>query len=178
MDRKESIMKRVIAALAAGGVLVVGAFVASTVSTVPASALTDASGATADSVDPDTRPREAVLDEILASLVGDDTLTQDQADAVRERFEAKGEELMTERQARREAAREMRDLIEGFLDDDVITADELAQLPDDHPLRDAEGVFSDALADGQITRDELRAVRMEHRQARHERRDAWIGFDA
>jgi len=169
-------MKKVIAALAAGGVLVTGAFVASVVSGATANAQTEAT-TTSDATDQDPWPRAWILDEVLAGLVDDGTLSQAQSDTVRDRFAAHVEDAMAERQLRREAAREMRDLIEGFLEDDVITADELSQLPEDHPLRDEDGVFADALADGQITRDELRQVGVQRRQVRRERRDAWLGLD-
>ena len=75
---------------------------------------------------------------------------------------------VTERRAER---REMHDLIRGFLEDDVISGDELAQLPEDHPMRDEDGPFADALADGQITKDELDAVHQERKDARAERRE-------
>ena len=173
-------MKRVIAAMAAGGVLVAGAFVASTLSSGVATAQT--TDTTAGSVDPDADPaigpREEVLDEILASLVEDGTLSSDQAAAVKDRFIAKHDELLADRRERREATQSIREQIRAFLGDDVISAEELAQLPESHPLRDASGPFGDALADGQITRDELRDVAMARREIRHERRDAWLGIDA
>jgi hypothetical protein len=43
-----------------------------------------------------------------------------------------------------------------LLDDGVITAEELATLPDDSPLKDADGPLAEALEDGQITAAELR----------------------
>jgi hypothetical protein len=146
--------------------LIAGAFVASTLSLGAASAQTTDTAI----VDDEVGPREAVLDEVVQSLIDDGTITEDEAVIVKERFVAKHEELAAEREASREQRREDRELIRGFLDDDVISASELAQLPDDHPLRNTEGVFSSALEDGQITRDELDQVRAEHRQDRRERR--------
>jgi hypothetical protein len=155
-------MKKIIASVAAAGVLVTGAFTASTLLSAPAGA--QALDAVVD--DPmgadETGPREEALDEVLAGLVADDVLSQGQADEVKARLVAKHEELAAERRERREERRAVREQIRGFLEDDVITADELAQLPEDHPMRNEDGVFGDALADGQITREELRELRMEH----------------
>jgi len=159
-------MRKVLTALGVSGMLIAGAFVASTLSLGAASAQTTDTAI----VDDEVGPREAVLDEVVQSLIDDGTITEDEAVIVKERFVAKHEELAAEREARREQRREDRELIRGFLDDDVISASELAQLPDDHPLRNTEGVFSSALEDGQITRDELDQVRAEHRQDRREHR--------
>ena len=82
------------------------------------------------------------LSEVLANLVGDGTIDQEQADAILEGVETAAQELKAERQ-------EQRQLIEGFLDDGVISSDELAQLPDEHPFNDPEGPFADAVADGE-----------------------------
>jgi len=56
--------------------------------------------------------------------------------------------------ARREAAKAVRQQIREFLKDGVITADELAQLPADNPLRNLDKL----LDDGKITLDELRQL--------------------
>lgn len=165
-------MRKVLTALGVSGLLIAGAFVASTLSLGAASAQTSDTAI----VDDEVGPREAVLDEVVQSLVDDGTITEDEAVIVKERFVAKHEELAAEREARRDERREVRELILGFLDDDVISASELAQLPDDHPLRNTDGAFSSALEDGQITREELDQVRAEHRQDRRERRmDRWTG---
>ena len=168
-------MRSVIATIAAVGVLVAGAFTATMLSSDPAAAQDAASAdpSTADVVG----PREEVLDEVLEGLVADGTLSQAQADAVEERLVAAHEELAAERRAMREARRDVRDLIRGFLEDDVITRDELAQLPDDHPFNDPDGPLGEALEDGQITRDELRGVGEELRMERRERRKAFLGLD-
>ncbi len=151
-------MKKIIASVAAAGILVTGAFTASALVGAPAGAQT-IDVATSDTTGPDEiGPREEALDEVLAGLVADDILTQAQSDEVKARLVAKHEELRAERQERREERRTVRDQIRGFLEDDVISSDELAQLPEDHPLRNDDGVFGDALADGQITRDELEEI--------------------
>ena len=89
-----------------------------------------------------------VLQDVLDGLVDDGTLTQDQADAVTDGVENRLEELRTERDALREQMRT-------FLEDGVLSADELAELPEDHPLRNLDQF----LEDGQLTQDELRQLR-------------------
>jgi polyhydroxyalkanoate synthesis regulator phasin len=89
-----------------------------------------------------------VLQEVLDGLVDDGTLTQEEADAVSDGVETRREEIHTERQALREQMR-------GFLEDGVISAEELAQLPEDHPLRNLDTY----LEDGQLTEDELAELR-------------------
>ena len=72
----------------------------------------------------------------------------------------KPEELQAEKE-------ELRELIAGFLEDDVITADELAQLPEDHIFNDLDGPFAEALADGELTKEELASIKP------HPKRDAF-----
>ena len=149
-------MKRIIVSLAAAGVLVAGAFVASSVTSGPADAQT---ATESQAEEPAIGQREEALDEVLSGLVANGTINQSQADAVKDALQAKGEELRAEREARREERRADRELIRGFLDDDVISADELAQLGDDHPFNDPDGRFADAAADGEITKAELQELR-------------------
>lgn len=101
------------------------------------------------------------LDEVLDDLVGDGTITQDQADAIISASEAKLSEQREERRAGRR-------LLEDLLDDGVITDDEASQLPDDHFLFDDR--FDEAWEDGQLDSDDLRAWRREHR-----RPGSWFG---
>ena len=89
-----------------------------------------------------------VLSEVLADLVGDGTITQDQADAITEAVDEK-------RTERREQAEALREQMQAFLEDGVLSAEELAQLPADHPLRNLDQY----LEDGQLTTDELRELR-------------------
>lgn len=149
-------MKKIMVSLAAAGVLVAGAFVASSVTSAPADAQTVAE-TQAEVVA--VGHREAALDEVLAELVTNGTIDQSQSDAVKEALESKREEMQAEREARREEREADRELIKGFLDDDVISSDELAQLGDDHPFNDPDGPFADAAADGEITKAELQELR-------------------
>ena len=156
-------MKTILASLAAASVLVAGAFVASTVTTDPANAqTTDPVDTNVVVVDDD---RVGPLEEVLSDLVVDSTLTLAQADAVADAMLAKRDEVRTEREARREERQANREQIVQFLEDDVIDASELAQLGDDHPFNDPDGPFADAASDGEITRDELRELREQHRGA-------------
>ena len=156
-------MKAILASLAAASVLVAGAFVASTVTMDPASAQTIDPGDTNVVVVDDDRV--GPLEEVLTDLVGDGTLTRTQADAVADAMLAKRDEIREEREARREERQANREQIVEFLDDDVIDASELSQLGDDHPFNDPDGPFADAASDGEITRDELRDLREQHRGA-------------
>ncbi|HSJ72449.1 MAG TPA: hypothetical protein VLA29_12475 [Acidimicrobiia bacterium] len=164
-------MKTILASLAAAGVLVAGAFIASTLADAPADAQV-AQVPTADMTD-----TVGPLVEVLDGLVTDGVLTQTQADEVRERLLAAHTEWWTERrelreerradrQERRAERRADRELIRGFLEDGVIDSDELAQLGDDHPFNDPDGPWADVASDGQITREELARVA----QMWHERR--------
>lgn len=156
-------MKTILASLAAASVLVAGAFVASTVTTDPANAqTTDPVDTNVVVVDDD---RVGPLEEVLSDLVDNGTLTLAQADAVADAMLAKRDEIRTEREARREERQANREQIVEFLEDDVIDASELAQLGDDHPFNDPDGPFADAASDGEITRDELRELREQHRGA-------------
>ena len=156
-------MRKIIISIAAVGVLVTGAFVASTIADGPASAQTG------DAAETELHRGEpgGILEEVLDGLVEDGTLTQAQADAVKEAMLERREEIREEREERREERREIREMIAEFLEDDVIDAGELAQLPEDHILRDEEGPFADALEDGEITRAEIREVRIRRHIREH-----------
>ncbi len=148
--------KKILAALVAGGLLVGAGFVTAAVSAPGAATAQE------DNDDSDNRgpfPRIlGFLGEILEGLVGDGTITQDQADAISEAAENKAAEIKGQREA-------VRSQIQGFLEDDVITEDEAAQLPDDHWL--LSDAFDEAWEDGELTISEIREVRP------HPRRDAF-----
>jgi hypothetical protein len=168
-------MRKIIASVVAAGVLVVGAFAASTITTSEASAQTEETPAVSDDV---RRPRPgAILDEVLADLVEDGTLEQDEADAVKNGMAEKWDELKEgfgDRGERRAHRRDMHDKFTLWLQDGVITSDELAELDIDLP-RFEDGPLAEALKDGQITQAEWDAF-IEEREARHDaRRDAAQG---
>ena len=164
-------MKKIIASVAAAGVLVVGAFAASTITTSEASAQTEETPAVTDEI---RRPHPgAILDEVLADLVADGTLEQDEADAVTSAMADKWDELKEkfgDRKDRRAHRQELHDNIQSWLEDGVITADELAELDVDLP-RVEDGPLAEALEDGQITQAEWDAF-IEERKTRHETRES------
>lgn len=133
------------AAVIAGALLVGAGFITSFVSSPGTAAAQEETDGTGDE---GPFPRIlGFLGEVLDDLVGDDVISQDQADAVAEAAEQKATELKEEREAQRE-------LIRGLLEDDVITDEEASQLPDDHPLLSDR--YDEAWEDGELTRDELR----------------------
>ena len=160
-------MKKIFVSMAAAGVLVAGAFTASTIVNGPALAQTTEASTTEAPTDgrPDfLRPAE-IVDEVLAGLVADGTLEQGDADAVMAALEARHEEVRAEMEAWREEnpGRFERGFKRGFamgglLEDGVIDATELAELPDDHPLNDPDGPAAEFLGDGQLTEDELKQL--------------------
>ena len=160
-------MKTFLASIAAAGVLVAGAFVASAVTDAPASAQIPVTDVASD------EERVGPLQEILDELVADGTLTQAQADEVQTRLEDAYEDIRERRQDRRQDRRADRQQIGEFLEDDVIDSGELAELGDDHPFNDPDGPFADAAADGQITREELESLREERSEHRDERHASW-----
>lgn len=102
-----------------------------------------------------------LLDEVLGELVSEGVITQDQSDTITERLEArhaeKREEMQARRaemEARREEMRAVAQQLRGFLEDEVITADEVAQLPDGELKTALEAL----LADGDITVERLREM--------------------
>lgn len=133
------------AAIIAGGLLVGAGFIASAVSSPGTAVAQEETDGT-----PEDGPFPRILGflgDVLDDLVGDDVITQDQADAVAQAAEERATEIREERHAEREQLREL-------LEDDVITQNEASQLPDDHFLFSDR--YDDAWEDGELTRDELR----------------------
>lgn len=137
-------MRKRILALSAATMLILGA-------ALVASAQTDETAADTDTV---TR-NHPLVEEVLDDLVADDVITEDQATAITEALSERWDEAREEFQARREEHRELAEQVREFLEDDVITAEELAQLPADSVFNDADGPLAEALEDGEITVDEL-----------------------
>lgn len=90
----------------------------------------------------------ALLSQVLSDLVGQNVISQDQADAITKALQDKADQLQTQMQQQRQ-------LIQGFLQDGVITQDEVDQLPADSPFRQ---VFDSIAKDGQVTVDQLRQL--------------------
>jgi hypothetical protein len=95
-----------------------------------------------------------LLDDTLADLVANGTITQAQADAITDALAQAVDDKQSELEALREQMEQTWRQIQAFLEDGVITSDELAQLPEDNPISNLE----DILADGQITQEELDSV--------------------
>lgn len=153
--------EKVLSAVVAGGLLVGAGFVTAAISSPAVAGAQEDSSSADPSEENHVRPfsrHAAILDDVLADLVDDGTIDQGQADAIVEALTAKAEELKAERQ-------ELRVLIEDLLEDGVLSADELAQLPEDHPFNDPDGPYADALEDGELTIEEIREERP------HPRRD-------
>jgi polyhydroxyalkanoate synthesis regulator phasin len=106
--------------------------------------------------------RDAIAPDVLADLVDDGVITQEQADAILDALATRIEELRAERGERGDGRGgfgpgRFGDLRE-LLDDDVIDADELAELGEDHVLNDPDGPFAEYLDDGELTSEELETV--------------------
>ena len=99
--------------------------------------------------------RAGLLEQVLEDLVEGETITQEQSDAIVAALEEKRAEVL-------EARRTARAHLESFLEDDVLTSEEIAELPFAARLTDPDGPFAGALEDGQITKEELEDVRSEH----------------
>lgn len=149
-------MKKLIPAVLTVALVVVGASVA-----MAQSGESDSTTTTTVTEDADALPgrlghRGEALQEVLDDLVADDTITQEQADAIVAALEAKKAEFLAERDAVRAAWDEA-------WSDDVLTEDEAAELADAAPFRgdllDPEGPLAQYWEDGQLTRDELAQAR-------------------
>jgi hypothetical protein len=154
---------KILAAFLAGGLLVGAGFLTSMVST-PATA--QAHEESEDSVERCLPRAFGLLEEVLAGLVDDETLTEHQAEAVTAAVKAKAEELAREHRSlierlRGRHAEKWRPFSRGFrmgslLDDGGIDQEEYEGLPEDHPLRQLD--LDEYLADGLITPEELRQI--------------------
>jgi len=165
-------MKRLIASVAAAGVLVAGAFVASTMTNSTAEAQTVDDTTTQER--PERPEKGAILDEVLGELVEAGTINQGQADAVKAALQEKHEELKAnrpDREDRKDRRARLKAQIDELLEDGVITAAEIAELPDRHPFNNDDGPFAKLLEDGQITQAEWDAFIAE-KKAEHEAKQA------
>ena len=158
-------MRRLVWLPVAGFLLIAGAAVAAAAPGMAQDAV-HAIGVFADaSPSPGTSPSQAtgtnangpagLLQQVLADLVSQGTITQDQSDKITQALQDKVAQLRTQAQQRQQEMQQERQQIQGFLQDGVITQDEIDQLPADSPLRQA---FDSIAKNGQITLDQLRQL--------------------
>lgn len=158
-------MKRLIWLPVAGFLLVAGAAVAAAAPSIASTAeeFIKGPGAAAgsqvtvpDQVAGDQDPFRlrgvGLLEEVLADLVSQGVITQEQSDAIVEAMTAKADEYRAEMEAQRDQMRQNWELIEGFMEDGVITQDEVNQLPEGSHFRQ---MFNSIAEDGQLNVDEL-----------------------
>lgn len=169
--------KKIIASITTVG-LVAGGGVAAAVTATPGPAF-----AQEETVQSPARPGPgAGLERMMGRLVAADVVTDDQADAITTVLRQLAEARAADRPERRPGARFDRGARRGFqlramLEDGVIDATELATLPEGHPFNDPEGPAAGYLDDGQLTIDELNAMREQRRvdvEARHTERRAAV----
>ena len=168
-------MRRLIWLPVAGFLLIAGAAVATAAPTVLDRAQAALQGATA--TDPASTPAPSdpgataapdqpqgplgirgaaaqdILNEVLAKLVADGTITQAQADAITNGVKDKLAERQATLQELRKQWQETATKLKTFLEDGVITQAEIDTLPADSPLRIA---FDSIAEDGQVTLDQLK----------------------
>ena len=97
----------------------------------------------------------SLLGVVLADLVEDGTISQEQSEAITAALAEKRSQALEE-------AKAALDQLKAFWEDDVLTSDEISRLPRADRITDTEGPFAEALEDGQITREELGEIRSEH----------------
>jgi hypothetical protein len=98
---------------------------------------------------------EGMLNQVLSDLVANNTINQTQADAITKALQDAVDQRQAELDQQRQALKDQWDQIQGFLDDGVITQDEVDQLPADSPFRQ---MFDSIAQDGQVTLDQLRQL--------------------
>lgn len=140
---------KILTAFLAGGLLVGAGFLTSLIS---APGIAQAQEEMGEGDDPSAHLTRnfGFLGGVLDELVGDGTITQDQADSIVEAAQDKAEELKAERL-------ELRMLLSEFLEDGVITEEEASELPDEHWI--FGDAFQEAWEDGELTREEIREAR-------------------
>ena len=143
-------MRRLIWLPLAGFLLITGATIAAAAPTVTPTA----NAALADTVSPTPAAaamggaHDGLLTQVLTDLVGRNVISQDQSDAITKALQDKAAALQTQAEQRRA-------LLQGFVQDGVITQAEIDQLPADDPLRKA---FDSIAQNGQINVDQLRRL--------------------
>lgn len=135
-------MRKTVAILAVGALVIGGA--------VAALAQTEGDDQ-APTTETAEHKRMPLMSEVLGDLVADGTINQSQADAITAALEEKRAEVREKIEAHRE-------LMRSLWEDGVLTAEEINQLPEDHPFRDSDGPVAEYLDDGELTKDELREL--------------------
>jgi hypothetical protein len=103
--------------------------------------------------------QDAAIADALGALVADGTLTTDQVSAIIAALETAREERPHPVRHRMRAGWQIAEMLE----DGVIDAAELAELPEGHPLADPDGPAAEYLDDGELTADELAEIRAKFR---------------
>lgn len=138
---------KILAAFVAGGLLV-GAGLVTSVISLPGTA--QAQEGNDDNEDNTERgPVSRIvgfLGEILDDLVGDGTITQEQANAIVDETEERIEEWKADHH-------QLREQLSGILEDGVITEEEASVLPGDHWL--LGDAFDEAWEDGELSLEDL-----------------------
>lgn len=152
---------KILAAFLVGGLLVGAGFVTTMIS-APGTAQAQEETEEDDEVRPPARSF-GILGEVLEELVGDETITSDQADAITEAIREKAGQLKEQRRERLEDGRPHlhHPFRSGFrfgalLDDGGIDESEYEDLGEDHPLKRVD--VDEYLDDGLITPEELREI--------------------
>lgn len=101
----------------------------------------------------------SLLEGVLADLVAEGTITEVQADAITTALAEKRSQALEE-------AKAALDQLKAFWEDDVLTSDEISQLPFADRITDENGPLADALEDGEITREEFREAASDRRRWR------------
>lgn len=147
-------MRKVIAVLSVAALVVVGA-----VAAVAQTDETDEVTPVQDRIQDRIHEPGELLAEVLEGFVPG-TLTEEEVDEILAAVEAKRDELRAEREEHRAEMEQFREQMQSFLADGQLTEDELAQLPEDHPLLDPDGPAAPYL-EGGLTADELAELRSE-----------------
>lgn len=107
--------------------------------------------------------RARILADTLSELVAAGTITQEQMNAIVTAIEEWKSAIAAE-------PTRVKDLLESFWSDGVLTSAEVAQLPFADKFTNPDSPFADALEDGQITKEQFEAVAREFRGAKHKGR--------
>jgi hypothetical protein len=154
-------MKRFIWLPVAGFLLIAGATVAAA---APAlvdtargliSAHQTASGAVTASDPSVDHPGQGLLSQVLSDLVSKNVITQAQSDAITAALQDKIDLQQADMETRRAQMQQTMQSLRTFLQDGVITQDEINTLPADNPLRQA---FDSIAKDGQVTLEQLQGL--------------------